>query len=408
VGADYTPLCEWERHYLIHSTIPYVKGFISPRRYVQGPGSLALAGKLFKNYGKRAIIFADKVVMNFLREPLSKSLQDSGVDAYFELFNMECSWEEINRLSKIAEELNVDMVVGAGGGKALDTAKAVGNKTHKTIILIPTIASTDAPTSAISVIYTEPYPGEFVGLKFWPRNPDLILVDTKIIAGAPARFLACGIGDAISHFFEGLAVMQSGKSNFVWLNYDPNVSEPLRSTRLSFELCKLVYKVLRENGTAGMEAARNHVVTPSLELCVEAICLISGLAFENTSCAAAHGIAEGLTLLKKKMKPMQYHGELVTFGIIVQLVLENRSLQKIVNFMKWVHEIGLPINLRELGIEEIYEEDLWKISEKAVAPTSPIHNEPFEVNAEKVFNAIKVADSIGRKVAVVNPRVAYG
>lgn len=68
--------------------------------------------------------------------------------------------------------------------------------------------------------------------------------------------------------------MQSGKSNFAWLNYDPSVSEPLMSTRLGFELCKLVCKVLRENGTAGMEAARNHVVTPSLELCVEAICLI--------------------------------------------------------------------------------------------------------------------------------------
>ncbi|MEM1586589.1 MAG: glycerol dehydrogenase [Candidatus Bathyarchaeia archaeon] len=380
---------------------------MSPRRYVQGPGSLALAGKLLKNYGKRAIIFADKVVMELLREPLSRSLQDSGVDAYFELFNMECSWEEINRLSKITEELNVDMAVGAGGGKALDTAKAIGNKTHKTIILIPTIASTDAPTSAISVIYTEPYPGEFIELKFWPRNPDLILVDTKIIASAPARFLACGMGDALSHFFEGLAVMQSGKSNFVWLNYDPNVSEPLRSTRLGFELCKLIYEVLRENGVAGMESARNHVVTPSLELCVETICLMSGLAFENTGCAAAHGISEGLTLLENKMRPMQYHGELVAFGIIVQLVLENRPFHEIVDLMKWVHEIGLPINLKELGIEGISEEDLWRVSEKAVAPTSPIHNEPFEVNAEKVFSAIKVADSLGRKVALISPRIAY-
>jgi len=87
--------------------------------------------------------------------------------------------------------------------------------------------------------------------------------------------------------------------------------------------------------------------------------------------------------------------------------MENRSLHEINDLMKWVHEIGLPINLRELGIEEISEEDLWRVSEKAVAPTSPIHNEPFEVNAEKVFSAIKVADSLGRKVALISPRIAY-
>lgn len=393
--------------YLIYSTIPYMKGFISPRRYVQGANSLSLAGKLLRRYGKKAMVFADRVVMNIVREQLSNSLKGCGVDAHFELFNMECSWEEINRLSRIAEDLDADIIVAAGGGKALDTAKAVGNKTDKTIVLIPTVASTDAPASALSVIYTEPYPGEFLELRFWPRNPDLILVDTRVIANAPARFLACGIGDAVSHFFEGLAIMQSGKTNFVWLNYEPEPSEPLRSTRLGFELCRLTYEILRENGIAGMESVRNRAVTPSLELCVEAICLISGLAFENTGCAAAHGVAEGLTLLERKMNPAQYHGELVTFGIIVQLVLENRSLSEVSSFMGWVHEIGLPINLKELGLENVSEEDLWKVSEKSCAPGSPMHNEPFEVDAEKVYNAIKVADSIGRKVAATCPRAPY-
>ncbi|MEM3549605.1 MAG: glycerol dehydrogenase [Candidatus Bathyarchaeia archaeon] len=391
----------------IYATIPYIKGFISPRKYVQGPKCINHTGKLVRAYGRKAFVFADNVVMGICKEPLSKSFRDHEIKAFFELFRMECSWDEVDRLSKIAKEQRAEMVIGVGGGKALDAAKAIGNMLDIKIILLPTIASTDAPTSAISVMYKEPYPGDFLELKFWPRNPDLVLVDTNVIAKAPARFLACGIGDATSHFFEGRAILQSGKCNFVWSEYEPQVSTPLRSTFLGFRLCKLTYELLRKYGVAGMEAAKRHVTTSALELVVEANILLSGLAFENTGCAAAHAMSEALTLLEKKMKPAQYHGELVRFGTIVQLVLENKPLNKIVDFMKWSHEVGLPINLEELGLREVTEEELWEVSEKAVAPQTPMHNEPFDVDAEKVFNSIKIADSIGRKVARIFPREKY-
>jgi len=391
----------------IFATTPYVKGFISPRRYIQGPGVIRYGGKFIKIFGRKVFVFADEVVLGIVKEPLNKSFKEHEVDAVFEVFRKECSWEEIDRLSKMAQNFSADVVMGAGGGKALDTAKAIGNKIGIPVVCLPTIASTDAPTSALSVIYTEPYPGEFLEYKFWPRNPDLILVDTEIIAKAPARFLACGMGDASSKIFEGRAVIQSGKCNFVWSEYEPEVKTPLRSTILGFELCKLTSEILRKYGQAAMEAARKHVVTPALEVVIEANTLLSGLGFENTGLAAAHSIHNGFTILEKKMRPHQYHGELVTFGTIVQLVLENVSLDIVVKYMKWAHNIGLPINLEELGLFDITEEELWKVSEKAVAPKETIHNEPFEVTAEMVFNAIKVADSIGRKVAKIHPRELY-
>ena len=390
----------------IYATTPYIKGFIGSRRYIQGPSAIKYIGKFVKIFGKNVLVFADEIVMNIIKEPLNRSFKEHEINVVFEIFRRECSWEEINRLSKIAQELNVDVVIGAGGGKALDTAKAVGNKINVSVVCLPTIASTDAPTTSLSVIYTEPYPGEFLEYKFWPRNPDLVLVDTEIIAKAPARFLACGMGDASSKVFEGRAVIQSGKSNFVWTEYEPETKSPLRSTILGFELCKLTARILRKYGRAAMEAAKRHVVTPALEAVVEANTLLSGLGFENTG-LAAHSIYHGLTILGRKMKPHQYHGELVTFGTIVQLVLENVALDIIVKYMKWAHSIGLPINLEELGLSNITDEDLWKVAEKAIAPKEPIHNEPFEVTAEMVFNAIKVADSIGRKVAKIYLREPY-
>ncbi len=233
------------------------------------------------------------------------------------------------------------------------------------------------------------------------------MVDTEIIAKASARFLACGMGDASSKIFEGSAVVQSGKCSFVWSEYEPKPSSPLRSTVLGLELCKLTYNILRKYEEASMEVARRHVVTPALEMVVEANTLLSGLGFENTGLAAAHSIHNGFTILEKKIKPHQYHGELVTFGTIVQLVLENRDLDTIVDYMRWAHKVGLPINLSELGLEGVSDEELWKVAEKVVALGETIHNEPFGVTAEMVFNAIKVADSIERRVAKLYPRELY-
>ncbi len=94
-------------------------------------------------------------------------------------------------------------MVGIGGGKTLDTAKAIGYYQKLPVVVIPTIASTDAPTSALSVIYTEA--GEFEEYLIYPKNPDMVVMDTAIIAKAPVRLLVSGMGDALSTWFEAKA-----------------------------------------------------------------------------------------------------------------------------------------------------------------------------------------------------------
>src|SRR5208283_79977 len=117
-----------------------------------------------------------------------------------ERFGGESSQEEVDRLTNVAKAQGCDVVVGIGGGKAIDTAKAVGYGVQAGVAIVPTIASTDAPTSAVAVIYTSD--GAFLRYLFLPRNPDLILVDTGVIAKAPVRYLVAGMGDALSTWFE--------------------------------------------------------------------------------------------------------------------------------------------------------------------------------------------------------------
>ena len=78
------------------------------------------------------------------------------------------------------------MVIGLGGGKTIDAAKVISDKLAIPVAVVPTIASTDAPTSALSVIYSEE--GVFEQYLFCKKNPELVLVDTAVI---PKRRAAC-------------------------------------------------------------------------------------------------------------------------------------------------------------------------------------------------------------------------
>ena len=75
-------------------------------------------------------------------------------------------------------------------------------------VIIPTIASNDAPCSSVAVIYNDE--GVVIKALMMHRNPDVVLVDTGIIAQAPKHYLVSGMGDALSTYFEARACYRSG------------------------------------------------------------------------------------------------------------------------------------------------------------------------------------------------------
>lgn len=355
---------------------------IGPRRYLQGRGVMASLGQHVADLGRDALVLADETVWGLVRETVTTSFQKAQVRLVEEVFGGECSHREIDRVTRVAESAEVAAVVGIGGGKTLDTAKAVGHQAGISWVTAPTVASTDAPTSALSVVYTDE--GVFQEYVFFPRNPDLVLVDTQLAAGAPYRFLVSGMGDALATWVEARASSQAYRQTMAG-------GTP---TMAGLALAKLCWEMLFDYGVAARDAAREHVVTTALEKTVEANTLLSGLGFESGGLAAAHAVHNGLTALHQTHHLM--HGEKVNFGTLTQLIMEERPTEECDAFISLCLSVGLPTTFADLGVDKPSRDDLETVAKAATVPQETIHNMPFTVTADMVVDAMVAADAHAR------------
>lgn len=358
------------------------RSMIAPGKYVQGNGELGNIGVHLEKIGKSFFFIASKSGIGRTRDRIEKSFKGGVCRLVFEVFGGESTREEIERLRDIFKRNGCDTVVGIGGGKIIDTAKAISYYEDVPVAIVPTIASTDAPCSAISIIYTTE--GVFSEILMLKRNPDLVLVDSGVIACAPARLLVSGMGDALATYFEARACLRSGADSMAG-------SKP---TLAAISLAKLCYDILLEDGLKAVAAVKNKSVTQAVENIIEANTYLSGLGFESGGLAAAHSVHNGLTVLKECRE--MYHGEKVAFGTLVQLVLENASKQEIETVVKFCLEVGLPVKLEDLGIKEFDDEDILNVARAACAEGETIHNMPFAITPQDVRAAILTADSLGR------------
>lgn len=354
---------------------------ISPGKYVQGPGELKELESYSKDYGKNAFIIADDFVMNMTSDMVKESFEGSESSYVMEKFNGECSKVEVERLKKIAEEKGANVIIGIGGGKTLDTAKAIAHYMGNPVVIVPTIASTDAPTSALSVLYTED--GVFDEYLLLPTNPSVVLMDTEIIAGAPVRLLVSGMGDALATYFEARATMRANATTMAG-------AEP---TEAAFALARLCYDTLISEGQKAKFAAESKVSNKAVEKIVEANTFLSGIGFESGGLAGAHAIHNGLTVLESCHH--LYHGEKVAFGTITQLVLENAPVEEINEVIGFCKSVGLPTNLKALNADGATKDQLMEVAKLASVEGETIHNMPFKVTAEDVYAAILTADKLG-------------
>jgi glycerol dehydrogenase len=358
--------------------------FCSPCRYTQGKNATASLGQEMAGLGLSgpALIVAGRSAVRLLATTWEETFRAAGIRHGVHPFGGECSLAEIERVKTSARQQQARVIVGAGGGKVLDTARAAAADLDLPVVNCPTVASSDAPCSALSVIYTDE--GVFQEYRFYRKNPDLVLVDTQVIAQGPPRLLTAGMGDALATWFEAKTCVAGHVRNM----------RGGASTRSALALADLCYRTLLEDGAEALRAVRSRVVTPALERLVEANTLLSGLGFESSGLAAAHAVHNGLTAAPGTHD--YFHGEKVAYGLLVQLVLEGQPRAVVEEVLRFATEVGLPVTLAEIGLTELPRELLRQVAVRATARGETIHNEPFEVRPDMVADAILAADAAGR------------
>lgn len=354
----------------------------SPAQYVQGEGILNEFDKYLKGMGQKLLIIISQSGIKRIRPTLDKCFEGKDYELIFEVFSGESTKDEVNRLLARAKEEESTVIVGIGGGKIVDTAKGVSHFSELPMIIVPTVASTDSACSSLSILYKEN--GVYDSYLFLNACPNLVLVDTGVIAKAPVKLLVAGMGDAMATYFEARACKNSGSNNQV-------AGKP---TQTATELATLCWKYLKADGLKAKMAAEAGVCTTALENIVEVNTYLSSVGFESGGLGAAHAITKGLTHIPELHEA--YHGETVAFCTITQLILENATKEEINEVVSFCDEIGLPITFADMGYEEIDLQKVMKASEVACAVNTTIHNMPFEVTPSMVYAALLTTDVLGK------------
>jgi glycerol dehydrogenase len=350
----------------------YAMGF--PAKYIQGPGTIHQIGDVAAKLGTSALVMADAVVRDLAWPQISESLAGASVDHHFELFSGECCRPEFTRIAEVGRQIKADIVIAVGGGKTLDAGKAAAADFGAEMISVPTIASTDAPVSSLAVEYNEQH--QQVGAIFFNRAPSAVVVDSQIVANAPARLLAAGMGDGLATWYEARACSASGARNF----HGGNISE------VGLTLARLCRDAIIAHGKAAFDAVAENAVTDSVERVIEANTFLSGVGFENTGVAGAHALDGALTRFSENHDSQ--HGERVALGILMQLSLEGDDAE--IELLKAFYtQVGLPLSLRDLGLGDLSDDEIVRLADLVVRDGSPIRKLPFEVTSQSVTAALR-------------------
>lgn len=385
---NYTPFDPNRTYQKLPDTKGHIQLFISPHQYVQGAGALGMIGEYISmSVSGNAGILITPGRDRALGATVQKSLSAAGMPSFKTIFQGEATDSEVERVVAFFRnaERPVQVIIGVGGGKCLDTARMAASQLGLPVVAVPTTASTDAPTAAHSVIYHEN--GVFDRVEFCALSPRLVLVDLSVVSDAPPRYLIAGMGDACSTWFEARCCME---------NPSALTTRGGRPTMTALAIARQCHDVLLEQGVEALKELKSGVPGPALSRIVEANILMSGIGFESGGLAGAHAVAQGLTVCRDLHKNC-LHGELVAIGVLTQLVMEKR-MDEALETARFFKAVGLPLHLGQLGFDPSARNAELDAIVEASLGVFFIRYEPFDVTHALLKQSILEAGRLGKTV----------
>ncbi len=357
------------------SVTSYTPLAIAPARILRGENCLTNSGKEIAQLGIRPLVVGGNHTVEVIKPRLEPVSTTAKLASQFASYSPDCAESSLIRLKKQVQEHSADLIIGVGGGKALDTAKLLAYQCELPIVTIPTSGATCAASTALSNIYSEA--GAFQYDVALNRCPELLILDYGLVRTAPQRTLVAGIGDAIAKWYE--ASVSSGNSSSTLL-----IS--------AVQQARILRDILFQKAAIALQKPESEEWREVVDATVLLAGVIGGIGGADCRTVAAHAVHNGLTHLLEAHDIL--HGEKVAYGILVQLRLEEMvqgnqlaasARQQLLQFYT---DIGLPKTLEDLGLADITLAQLRQVAAIATQPQSDIHRLPFTVSAEQLTAAM--------------------
>ncbi len=352
--------------------------FKSPEIYVNEPGALQRLGTLTRQYGHNAYVIGGETALKHVRTVLEASLEAEGVEVIVEVNTGEVTLANIENYAVKLSAAPPDFIVGVGGGKVLDLVKAVGDRLNIPVVTVPTIAATCAAWSALTILHDDE--GRADGALFLKASPRVVVADTAVLAKAPKRYLASGIGDTLAKWYEVALNLQEGAGGLDIL--------------LSLHPAKLALEIIERSGDEAYRQAETGIPAEAFKEVVDAIIVLTGLAGTvgggEKRALVAHAIHDSLTHLKEAH--VSLHGEKVGFCLIAQSLLEGR--ENIDELIRTLLRFDLPVTLEALGITAEPQQSRIAAGTEIVPAAGGFS---FPYDSDSVKKAIRAADEAGHQ-----------
>lgn len=327
-----------------------------PRRYVFGENAMAQCAENLAHLGKKFLfLMGCGPIAEGVTATIKKSFEEKVEDksAYELLFqDVEGLVPTGPRVQEIAARVKadgIDVVIGVGGGRALDMARGQAHHSDSKVALFPTSAATNAAGTRIQVIFADESAKEIL---FYLSNDmtELVLLDTALVVKAPARVLAAGMGDAFAGGYEAITSAQrynnyvETDSTFGWAALNDGLS------------------VFYEKGLAAMAACKAGFVTSAFNQVVESIVFSSGVFTSNLrgGMSLPHLIGDTVLIHLETELHRFMHGEIVGYAVLPLMVEFNFPIEEMYRYADFIAQLGMPVNFEQLGIAGTPKEEMLK------------------------------------------------